>query len=273
MLRDRLTLPSTDREIRRIGSADVGQRPIHWDPLVPGLGLRVTEAGRETWVVVRRARGGKLVNHTVGTYPAFPLSVAREEARRVLLTLAQGVTPREARAAELAARGPSFEEVAEDYIKLWVEVERKTEKDRREVAARIRRELGARWRGRPAREIRNRDAVLMVREIIRSGGGKAAPGSRRKAGGMNAARHALSDARALFNWAVEQDLYGITGNPIVIKAKRARGADPATDTGGRRAARDLARVVRAQAPPLRHHPPDADDHRPAAQRGRARDVE
>jgi integrase len=66
----------------------------------------------------------------------------------------------------------------------------------------------------------------MVDAIIKAGGDDPKPGSRRRAGGPNGARHELSTARALFNWAVERDTYGLAGNPIVIKAKTAHGRAP-----------------------------------------------
>jgi hypothetical protein len=221
----KLTLPSTDRDIGKIGPAPTGKRPIYWDPLVSGLGLRVTDAGSKTFIVMRRVDGGKLVNHAIGPSGGWLLKDARDEARKVLLTLAGGKTPRQAKAEEAERRGPTFTAVAEDYIRRHVKRNLKTAKDRREVEARIRRELVGRWGDRPIAEIRNRDVVRMVDEII-DAGGDPKPGSRLRSGGPNAARHALSTARALFAWAVERDTYGITGNPIVVKAKTAHGEAP-----------------------------------------------
>jgi integrase len=226
MAKDKLVLPLTDRGVAAIKPAPKGERPIYWDELVRGLGLRVSDAGRKTFIVVRRVNGGKLVNHTVGTYPdSCSLASARDKAREDLLTLAGGRTPKEVEAERAAARGPTFAEVAQDYIELHVRRERKTEKDRREVAARIRRELVGRWGDRPISEIKNRDVVRMCDQLIKAGGDPK-PGSRRRFGGPNAARHALSTARALFNWAVERDAYGLAGNPVVIRAKTAHGSAP-----------------------------------------------
>jgi hypothetical protein len=106
---------------------------------------------------------------------------------------------------------PTFAAVAEDYIRLHVRRNVKTAKNRREVEARIRDQLIARWGDRPIAEIRKRDVVRMVDAIVKAGGDDPKPGSRRRAGGPNGARHALSTARALFNWAVERDRYGLAG--------------------------------------------------------------
>jgi hypothetical protein len=178
-----------------------GERPIYWDALMPGL----TDTGRKTFVVMHRVAGGKLVNHAIGIYPAWTLKEARDEARKVLLTLADGKTPRQ---VEADRRGWTFGEVAEDYIR-WHVPTLKTEKDRREVEARVRDRMIKRWSDRPIAEIRNRDVVRMAREVIAAGGNDPEPGTRRRAGGPNTARHALATARHLFNWAVEQDAYAI----------------------------------------------------------------
>ena len=49
--------PLTDRTIRHLQPAAKGKRRIAWDAIVPGLGIRVTEKGVKTFVLVRR-------NHT-----------------------------------------------------------------------------------------------------------------------------------------------------------------------------------------------------------------
>jgi integrase len=221
----KMILPTNERDIAKIGPAPPKQRVIHWDGVVLGLGLRVTDTGHKTYVLVHRIKGGKLVNHAIGPQKGWLLKDAREEARRVLMTLDRGKTPKEERAEALAARGPTFATVAEDYIRYHVPT-LKTAKDQREVEARVRRELVGRWGDRPIAEVRNRDVVRMCRELIAAGGDDPEPGSRRQAGGPSAARHARATASHLFRWAIEQDEYGLIGNPVVISAKTAHGRAP-----------------------------------------------
>jgi integrase len=214
----KLTLPSTDRGITAIRPD--AKRLTYWDALVPGLALRVSSEGRKTFVVIRRARGGKLAYHTIGTYPSpYSLAVARGRAREALLTLADG--------RPIRGEEPTFRDVAAEYVKRHVRRELRSPKDRKEVEDRIERELVSRWGHRPISDIRRTDITGMVDEIIDAGGADPAPGRRRRRGGPNAARHALSTARALFNWAVERGT--ITGSPVVIRAKTAHGRAPRRD--------------------------------------------
>ena len=46
--------PLTDRTIRHLQPAAKGKRRIAWDAIVPGLGIRVTEKGVKTFVLVTR---------------------------------------------------------------------------------------------------------------------------------------------------------------------------------------------------------------------------
>src|SRR5262249_51165583 len=147
------------------------------------------------------------------------LADARRRAPEVLRTLADGKTPKQAKAeaaaerkrAEEERRANAFAVVADEYIKRRVP-QRKSAKDRKEVENRIRRELVGRWRDRPITEITRRDVIQMVEEIIDCGG-PSKPGRRRKKGGPFAARHALADARNLFDWAINRDVYGLEHSP------------------------------------------------------------
>jgi integrase len=67
----------------------------------------------------------------------------------------------------------------------------------------VRRELIPAWGDRPVTQISRRDIVALIEAIIDRGGPSHGRGSRRKSGGPYAARHALSTARNLFNWACE----------------------------------------------------------------------
>jgi integrase len=203
----------TDRFLKAAKPAPVGMRLIHWDAAQPALGLRVTDRGKKSFVVVRRVAGSnKLHYSTLGSYPELSLAEARRGAPEVLRTLAAGKTPIQARAeaaaerrrAEEERRTNAFSAVAEEYIKRRVS-QRKSAKDREEVEKRIRRELIGRWGDRPIAEITQRDMTKIRDEIIDLGGERE-PGRRRKVGGEFAARHALADAKALFNWAIESGI-------------------------------------------------------------------
>src|SRR5262249_40229362 len=72
----------TDRAIRALKPASTGKRLLVWDAQVPGLGVRVTDTGQKTFVLVVRYRG----DHTPpprarGSYGAMPFDAARTQGR------------------------------------------------------------------------------------------------------------------------------------------------------------------------------------------------
>lgn len=223
----------TDRSLKAMKPAPAGKRDTVWDGIQPNLAVRVTDRGRRTFVVVRRRAGDAQPTWaTLGEYPTLGLAEARKAAREALASLAEGKVLREVkvekrRAAEEAARqrqGSTFGAVAEEFIKRHA----MTRCSGAMVAGIIRRELVPAWGDKQLTDIGKRDVIALVEAILDRGGNKPAPGSRRKTGGPYAARHALSAARKLFNWAVGRDL--ITASPCDrIKAAELHGTPQARD--------------------------------------------
>ena len=75
------------------------------DNQLPGFGLRISETGRKTWVVVYRVRG-RLVRETLGTAAVIPnVADARSRARESLQKARAGINPvEEKRGSEQAAK-------------------------------------------------------------------------------------------------------------------------------------------------------------------------
>lgn len=87
------------------------------DTVQAGLYKRIRETG-DVWTVKSRIKGGKPITFTIGKVSLFPKTHAREEARRVLALLAQGIDPSEARrqhAVAEAARTLTLGKAIEDY--------------------------------------------------------------------------------------------------------------------------------------------------------------
>ena len=63
-----------------------------WDEQVRGLGLRVTERGVKSWVVMYRTSGTQR-RMTLGHYPNLKLSDARELADETLRAVRKGADP------------------------------------------------------------------------------------------------------------------------------------------------------------------------------------
>ena len=77
--------PLTDRAILHLKSPEQGKRRIVWDALIPGFGLRLTDRGVKTFVLVTRYPGSpNPTPRAVGTYPAISLEAARAKARRAM---------------------------------------------------------------------------------------------------------------------------------------------------------------------------------------------
>jgi integrase len=223
----------TDRSLQALRPAPGGQRTIVWDALMPGLAVRVSGKGKRSFYAVRRRRGAKQISWVLlGHYPVVTLAEARAKAREALTALAEGQDPaalaeakrRAAAEAEAKRRAGTFEATAEEFIKRHAAGLRSG----KGTAGIVRHELIRAWRDRPISEITRRDVIALVEAILDRGGDKPAPGTRRKAGGPYAARHALSAARKLFNWAVGRDL--LAASPCDrVKAAEIHGAPAERD--------------------------------------------
>jgi len=73
----------TDRTLKSLKAAPKGKRYMVWDATVPSFGVRVTDRGRMTFVVMRRLNG-KLLRRALGEYPITTLRAAREAASEAL---------------------------------------------------------------------------------------------------------------------------------------------------------------------------------------------
>jgi integrase len=221
----------TDRSLQAL--RPTGQRAIVWDALLPGMAVRVSGKGKRSFYAVKRRAGAVQPTWVLlGAYPVMTLGDARAKAREALAALAEGHDPaslaeskRRAREeAERQRRASTFGAVAEDFIRRHA----MTKRSGRMMAAIVRRELVSRWGERAITEITRRDVIALVDAILDRGGDKPAPGTRRKAGGPYAARHTLSAARKLFNWAVGRDLIAISPCDR-IKAAELHGAPAQRD--------------------------------------------
>lgn len=56
-----------------------------------GFGVKVSEAGKATYIAEKRVKGGRVVRKTIGEVNLLTLDDAREEARKVLLSLSKGI--------------------------------------------------------------------------------------------------------------------------------------------------------------------------------------
>jgi len=196
------------------------------DSDVRGLGVRVSETGRLTFVLVARFPGSKNpTRRALGEYGALTLEKARAKARDWLELLRKGVDPREdedrKRIEQQRRRANSFRVVCEEYIRLAVIGPNLDEPKQRkgiETKRDLEKEFIARWGGRPITDITAHDVIAILDAAVSRG----APYQ---------AHNLLGHVRRLFNWAIARGVYGLDRSPcdrmkpkdvIGAKAVRAR---------------------------------------------------
>jgi integrase len=214
----------TDRGLQALKPAEPGGRYTVWDTEVAGFGIRITDRGVRTFIVMRRRAGHpNPVRVALGRYPDdLSLAEARDLAGDAKKLLKSGVHPREQeeqrRREKARERKDTFESVAEAFIARHVAGLR----TKRDAENTIRRDLIPPWRGRPITLVTKHDVVEVIEDII----------SRRGIPGevCYAAHHSLAYAKKLFGWAAARN-YGLENNPcdkikpselIGAKAKRKR---------------------------------------------------
>ena len=109
----------TEARVRAITAAEQGKRIRVFDAEQPGLLLRVTDTGSKSWKLLRKI-GGKVVEATIGGWPALPVEQARKEAARMLVDLRQGINPSDAKRAvrQEATLGELFAVYLEQHAKV-----------------------------------------------------------------------------------------------------------------------------------------------------------
>ena len=131
---DRTTDRLTDALIKRLPVPAAGNA-IAWDALVTGLGARVTAAGHRAFVLDYRNRAGRKRRYTIGSFPDWSVTGAREEARRLKRDIDGGGDPLAQIEAERGA--PTVADLIERFLAEHVSRKRPhTQYDYRNVVAR-----------------------------------------------------------------------------------------------------------------------------------------
>ena len=170
----------TDRGIRALKPAQAGKRQLVWDAQVPGLGVRVTDTGTKTFVLVVRYPGDRHPTpRALGSYGAMTLEVARTKGREWLAAIGNGVDPKH---REASRRADSLQAIAEAYLKR--ESQLRTIDQRRAILQRL---VLPRFGARPIEDIRKGEIVALLDRIEESSGPAMA-------------QYTLATLRRLFTW-------------------------------------------------------------------------
>ena len=86
----------TDRKLKALKPAEAGKRYDVMDTDVRNLGVRVTDKGLRTFILVARFPGSSNpTRRAVGEYPTTTLEKARKTARAWLGLIREGIDPKE----------------------------------------------------------------------------------------------------------------------------------------------------------------------------------
>jgi Arm DNA-binding domain len=115
----------TDRTLKALKRAEIGKHADAWDATVSGFGVRVSDTGRRTFVLMARYPGSRNpTRRAIGVYDEISLADARAKAVRWKDQIGKGIDPavaeEEARQAVLRRRATTFAAVVRDYLRQQV---------------------------------------------------------------------------------------------------------------------------------------------------------
>jgi integrase len=197
-------LKLTDMAVKKLKPPPKAQID-YWDLLISGFGIRVSNKGRKSWILMTRAynaeKGKKtLARFTLGTYPAMSLGDARKAAGAKLDQVAQdaeaGIDTRTARTTPpVKVKARTIEDAVAEFFRLYVENNvRASTAEQYRIAWYV--HTLPRWPGRSLDDITRSDIINLLDEIA-------------AAGKPISANRTLSAISKFFNWAAPRYDLGI----------------------------------------------------------------
>lgn len=170
-------------------------RDEYWDATLPGFGLRVTDKGRKSWVLMYRIRG-RLRRMTIGRFPAFTLAEAREEARSALRSVERGIDPAQERLEAKKKPSTLFPDTIDQFIELYAKPKNRGWKETRRL---LKNNIQPYLKHHSIQEVTRTQVIEALDSVV-------ARGASIQANRTHAA------IRKLFNWALDRGI--IDQNPI-----------------------------------------------------------
>ncbi|SEH31203.1 tyrosine-type recombinase/integrase [Magnetospirillum fulvum] len=187
----------TDAMVQKVKPAPEGKRTEYWDAIVPGFGLRVTDARGKSFFLRTRSGSGQL--RMSWPYPATSLEAARAAAKAALADIERGIDPKAKKATETEAKAEkaanTFKTVGERFMRQHVEP-RLALSTHREYRRALFGSDTAAWADKPVDSITRADVRAVLDTMVERG----------SAGGAN---NLLAHLSKFFNWCAEQDLLEI----------------------------------------------------------------
>lgn len=142
---------------------DGSGRDARWDTLLPGFGVRVYPTGRKAFLLSYRFHGRKRLM-VVGDYGSMTLDQGRSRARKLMVSIEDGVDPLEQK--RLDAGGKTVGELIDAYVERHAKKRKKTWK---KDESRLRRHIPSSWKSRKVDTIEDWE----INELHERIGGKA----------------------------------------------------------------------------------------------------
>jgi integrase len=236
----------TDRTLKAMKPAAPGKPNDIWDTTVSGFGVRVSDSGRRTFMLMSRFPGSRNpTRRAIGVFGEITLADARAKAKRWKEQIAAGFDPAEAeeavRQAELRRRENTFAAVLDEYLRLRVigsDPNKPKQRNGREVRRLLLRTFLPIWGELPITAI-TRNQVRDVIEDVRDYGTSAMLAKRgvkeKRHNGAVAptpgqARNLFNYLRAFFSWAIERGDFGLETSPCDrLRGSSMLGAPPTRD--------------------------------------------
>jgi integrase len=207
------------RFIQSCKPAPAGRRALYLDGIVPGMGLRVTDRGHKSFVLVARypLQPKHPTPRALGDCGAMTLDQARQKARVWLALMQKGIDPKieeeRQRAATLRRQTNTFAAVASEYLDRHAARLKKSAEAKRIIKG----EFVKRWGARPVTDVMPEEVAGAIRAIV-------------KRGSPYQAHNALGYIRSLYNWAIGTHEFGVTSSPVErLKPKALIGQREARD--------------------------------------------
>jgi integrase len=180
------TIKFTDRSLKALKPPAEG-RVEYWDVENPGLGLRVSDKGRKSWVVMYR-HNGRQRRLTLGVYPHLTLADARKKAKDAMHGVAHGADPAAVKQADRKAE--NFSELADLYLERHAKPNKRTWKTDERI---INVELSPIFGRHKVKDVRRRDVISLLDGIV-------------DRGSPIMANRTLELIRKIFNFAISRDI-------------------------------------------------------------------
>jgi integrase len=192
----------TDRTLKSLKSATAGKHYDVMDSVLSGFGVRVSDTGRRTFILLTRFPGSSNpTRRALGEYGAITLAEAREKAADWKKLIKRGIDPaaeeERQRRAEERKQENSFAAVAEQFT---AHIHRQKLRSAPIMGRELHDKFVEEWGSRPVTEIAADDVKRIIRRAV-------------DRGSTYQAFRDFALIRRLFNWALGTDDYNLQFNP------------------------------------------------------------